>query len=257
MSTHCSIGIYTVSPHLPKEHVDHKIRALANAIHEASAERHKLRKYEMLIKNVIFDPPMMALGFAAPEPIVVMRVEFETAEQMFAFNDDTEVQRHLTVAAEEIGLRIQSSQFSVDVETRISKPAHSGLASIPIIGRLFAKKRFRVIGVHQVPADLSQEEFKNKISAFLDQACAIPVIQEKMLQLEMLPTNNVLSSKLQSQGITPPEPTILLWAESESFEHMVELMGNSELRKLAGGQGELQKGVKVFSVDVISSAGED
>ncbi|KAJ7171141.1 hypothetical protein C8R46DRAFT_1349233 [Mycena filopes] len=222
----CCIGIYTVSTSLVKEHVDHKIQALANAIHEIAAERHGLRKYEMLIKNMSFDPSMTALGLAAAQPIVVMRTEFETAEQMFAFNDDREIHKHLAAAGEDFGLRVQDSHFSVDVETRINKKTHSRLQNIPLIGRLFAKKqRFRAIGIYRLPSQSDEaQSFKNKIAAALDQACsAIPVVRERLLQLEVLSKNTGLDSQLQQQGVTPADPTVLLWAESQSLEHMVEV----------------------------------
>ncbi|KAJ7868460.1 hypothetical protein B0H13DRAFT_2281012 [Mycena leptocephala] len=122
---------------------------------------------------------------------------------------------------------------------------------------MFSKSdRFCVIGIHKVPADLSREEFVTKINAFLDKVCILPVLKEKMVKLEILSQNDVSDLHLKKKGLPTAQSTSILVAESKTVEDMLMLMGNPDLRHSAGQSGEPQKGVSVFSVDVISKIGE-
>ncbi|KAJ7775555.1 hypothetical protein B0H16DRAFT_1507864 [Mycena metata] len=114
------------------------------------------------------------------------------------------------------------------------------------------KDRFRVIGIHKVPAHLSKEEVERKVNALADKFVRIPSVQQNLLKLELLLQTKFLDDLLEKIGFAPAEPHVILVAETESLDHFTEVLKDKDVGKFLAEAKEFgfEGRASLFSVDV-------
>ncbi|KAJ7776248.1 hypothetical protein B0H16DRAFT_1506041 [Mycena metata] len=112
------------------------------------------------------------------------------------------------------------------------------------------KDRFRAIATHKVPPHLSKEKFEGKVEALVDDVVALLSAQRHLLKLELLFWNKSVEDALQSLGFPPAEPHVITVAESETLEHLAELLRDEEVQRLAENAKDLLNGASAWAADV-------
>ncbi|KAJ7018867.1 hypothetical protein C8F04DRAFT_1404654 [Mycena alexandri] len=103
------------------------------------------------------------------------------------------------------------------------------------------KHRFCAIGIH-----------KGKLEALMDKFLVLPSAQRNLSKMEILFQNKSIEDALQSAGFSPTEPHVVIVVESETLEHMTELLRDEEVQKLVENAKEFgfQKSASVWAADL-------
>ncbi|KAJ7713284.1 hypothetical protein B0H16DRAFT_1621554 [Mycena metata] len=104
------------------------------------------------------------------------------------------------------------------------------------------KDLFHAVAIHKIPPNLSKEECEGRVQGLMDDFVKLPVVQKRLVKLEM--------------NFPPPEPVVVIVGQSESKEHLRELLADAEVLEWFEGAREFhfQDNASAFAVEVVPKA---
>ncbi|KAJ7445412.1 hypothetical protein FB451DRAFT_1292782 [Mycena latifolia] len=258
----CAIGVHKVPPHLSKKDFENKIEALMDDVHALDLVRKKVLKMEMIFQNDLLDEHVKLFEFPPREPVVVIATETEvrlapcvriadgsqtssvlakTVDDLAEVLADAEVQK-LFQKAEEFGLQSGTFAFSADVVVKINR-------------NVATQNPVCITGIYKVPTHLSRDEYGAKFHAFVEKYTALPAIQKNLIRYEVWQQNDAVGDRMQDLGHPVSEPTFLVRAESETLDHVIEYLNDSQARKLVQGAKQdfgFNTTAYLFTADVVT-----
>ncbi|KAF7333199.1 hypothetical protein MVEN_02385800 [Mycena venus] len=117
-NTFSVVGVMKVPTHLTKDDFEKKVETLLDTIFELPIAKGKLIKYEMFIQTTHIDDHIPHLGLPQPQPTLVVREEWEHADQVVAVMQHAEVRKLVHAANKEFGFHLDSCWFAADVVTK-------------------------------------------------------------------------------------------------------------------------------------------
>ncbi|KAJ7443853.1 hypothetical protein FB451DRAFT_1189882 [Mycena latifolia] len=109
-----------------------------------------------------------------------------------------------------------------------------------------------LVGIFKAPPHLSKLQLENKLEAVVDTCLALPGITRGLLKYEM---NITLDDHIQALGLPAPHPTVLLRAEWETLDQVVEILSDATIQKLTTGlikELGVDMDICAFSADVVT-----
>ncbi|KAJ7205966.1 hypothetical protein GGX14DRAFT_397247 [Mycena pura] len=216
----CAIGVHKIPPHLSKKDFENTFEALMDDVLALDLVRKKVLKMEMMFQNDRLDEHVKLFEFPPREPVVVIAIETENADDLVEVLADAEVQK-LFQKTEDFGLQSATFAFSADVAPKINRNVTS------------TQKPVRIVGIYKVPTHLSRDEYGQKFHAFVEKYIALPAIQKNLVRYEVWQQNDAVGDRMM-QNLAHPvsEPTFLVRAESETLDHVIEYLNDPQARKL-------------------------
>ncbi|KAJ7776284.1 hypothetical protein B0H16DRAFT_1684185 [Mycena metata] len=98
------------------------------------------------------------------------------------------------------------------------------------------KDLFHAVAIHKIPPNLSKEECEGRVQGLMDDFVKLPVVQKRLVKLEM--------------------PVVVIVGQSESKEHLRELLADAEVLEWFEGAREFhfQDNASAFAVEVVPKA---
>ncbi|KAJ7656790.1 hypothetical protein DFH06DRAFT_1198578, partial [Mycena polygramma] len=212
---HCvsAIGIHRVAPHLSKKDFETQLEALVDGILMLRSVQAKVLKFEMIVQNDLLDEHVGLFAFPAREPAVALAIQTETTEDLEAVLGDAAVQT-LFRRVEESGVQPGNWVVPAYVTPKIE-------SSVP------ARDMVHIIGVYNVPRDVSVEEYSQKFHAFVDKYVALAAVQKNLVNYELWELRNVTTWENPA-----PHAAFVVRADSETLENVLEYLNDAEAQSL-------------------------
>ncbi|KAF7341611.1 hypothetical protein MSAN_02058500 [Mycena sanguinolenta] len=95
--------------------------------------------------------------------------------------------------------------------------------------------RLRLMGVFKSPPGVSRDEYIREFRSLIDRIVAVPLAAKHLLKYEMAVSNSNANSALAKMSVPSPEGevTVIITAEANKHEDMIELMNEPSLVQLA------------------------
>ncbi|KAJ6553705.1 hypothetical protein DFH09DRAFT_582827 [Mycena vulgaris] len=164
-------------------------------------------------QNTQMDKWMQTVGLPVPAPTVVMSVEYESLDHLADMLKDPALQK-LFAESDNFGFRQGANAFAADIITKIDAPSKPA--------------GINVICVYSCPPHLSAEQFAQKMEAVMDKITALPIAH----RFSGYSLNPAVETHLQELGYPKPEPLVVVRAEAENLDHMIEIFEHSEVARL-------------------------
>ncbi|KAK6981093.1 hypothetical protein R3P38DRAFT_455495 [Favolaschia claudopus] len=91
---------------------------------------------------------------------------------------------------------------------------------------------FYAMGIHRAPASASVPEFERLMESIVDEAMQLPLVQEKLLKVDMIFQTDKGDEHTPAFGLGTRTPAIILVIATQTLENIRELMALPEVRKL-------------------------
>ncbi|KAJ6578065.1 hypothetical protein B0H19DRAFT_1253350 [Mycena capillaripes] len=116
------------------------------------------------------------------------------------------------------------------------------------------KDAFRAMIMHKVPPHLSPKEFEAKMEALIDEAVLLPPVQKNLLKVEIIFQTDVGDEHVTKFGFPLRDPVVFVTLQSETVEHLVEVLEDAEVQKIfeKGKEFGLHSGSYGFSANVVA-----
>ncbi|KAJ7731791.1 hypothetical protein DFH07DRAFT_781111 [Mycena maculata] len=125
---------------------------------------------------------------------------------------NAEVQ-NLLEGAQDFGFHEGIGTFSADV--------------VPKIDIAGTKDRIHLVCVSLVLAEISAQQFGEKIESTIDKLAALPVVQRNTLKFTMWVQNNIIEEHIRALALPVPQLMVVLRVETENWRQLMEpLDGN-------------------------------
>ncbi|KAJ7628129.1 hypothetical protein DFH06DRAFT_723063 [Mycena polygramma] len=180
-----AIGVHKVPANSSLPEFRAKMEAFADALVALPAAQEQCLKYELMVPNDKLDSHNQALGFPAPQPVILVKVECESQQQC---TQDLEVANAISGAAE-LG---DARMFSADEITRIDQGSVADTTTW--------------VGIFKRPLNLSTGQFHKKLEGIVDVFVTLPIVQRHLLKHTVLFQNDAMASEWQSLGVSVVEP---------------------------------------------------
>ncbi|KAF7348876.1 hypothetical protein MVEN_01407700 [Mycena venus] len=108
-----------VPAHLSAEEFREKLEGIVDRFLALPIAEEKALKYSMYIPNENFSTNFRALGFPAPEPVVVVILDTDTEQSLVEMTTDSTVKTLVADAIRDLSIHLDSWIFSADVVTKI------------------------------------------------------------------------------------------------------------------------------------------
>ncbi|KAJ6498235.1 hypothetical protein DFH09DRAFT_1446916 [Mycena vulgaris] len=198
----CFIGIHKAPAHLSRTEFEAKVDALGDAIAALPVAQKNLLKLDIMSQNTQMDKWMQTVGLPVPAPTVMLKDP--ALQKLFAESDN-------------FGFRQGANAFAADIITKIDAPSKPA--------------GINVICVYSCPPHLSAEQFGQKMEALMDKITALP-IAHRFSGYSLWLQNPAVETHLQELGYPKPEPLVVVRAEAENLDHMIEIFEHSEVARL-------------------------
>ncbi|KAJ7046427.1 hypothetical protein C8F04DRAFT_1064214, partial [Mycena alexandri] len=114
-----AIGIHKVPPHLSEEQYTQKFHAFVDKLIAVPAARQNLIKYELWLSNPVLKEDFLAVGVAGSEPVIVVRAQSKTLDDMIECMRDEEFTHLMLDAGGDFGFTTAASLFNVDIVVKV------------------------------------------------------------------------------------------------------------------------------------------
>ncbi|KAJ6466099.1 hypothetical protein C8R47DRAFT_1153890 [Mycena vitilis] len=189
-----------------------------------------------MIPNDKLDSHNQALGFPAPQPVILVKVECESQKHCVQFFKDLEVANAISGAAE-FG---DACMFSVDELTRIDQGSVSDATTW--------------VGIMKRPSNLSTVQFYKKLEEeIVDQFVNLPVVQTHLLKHTLLLQNDAMAGEWHSLGVSAEDPFALIIFHGE-WDGMMEIAVHDGVKQVADEMENvnLNATLTCFSADIVT-----
>ncbi|KAJ7153936.1 hypothetical protein C8R43DRAFT_1001532 [Mycena crocata] len=214
----CFMGIHKAPAHLTREEFEAKADALGNAIAALPIAQKCLLKLDIISQNTLMDNHMKSVGLPTPAPTVVMSAEYESLDHLDALLRDPALQK-LFAEADDFDFRKNATAFAADIITKIEGPGSGTTAHT------------NVICIYHCPPNMSSHEFGKKMEDVMDRITALPIAR-LILSYTLWLQNDAVDKHLQELKYAMPQPLLVVRADTEDLERMMELFEHSEVSQL-------------------------
>ncbi|KAJ7797822.1 hypothetical protein B0H13DRAFT_1933976 [Mycena leptocephala] len=181
------IWIHPIPAQLSIQEFSAKMEAQVDSLLALSSAQNNLLRYDLIIPNNKLDSYYKAIGFPDPQPVVLGKIECESAEHCAQFLRDADAMKNISTAQEFAGASI----FSVNVVTKIDAGSADGSEGC--------------IGIFKCPPHLSRTQFhefvNNKVS---NGFVALPTVQKNIVKGEMI-QDDTIEKDVRAIGIPAAE----------------------------------------------------
>ncbi|KAF7373912.1 hypothetical protein MSAN_00603600 [Mycena sanguinolenta] len=214
--TSCFISIHRAPSHLSRTEFEAKAGALGDAIAALPIAQKNLLKLDIISQNTLMDKHMKGVGLPVPSPTVVMLAEYESLDHLAQMLKDPALQKLLT-ESDDFGFRTGATAFAADVITKVEVPG--------------ATAGTNVICIYHQPPNMSAGEFAQNMGNLMDKISA-QSIGECFTHYSLCVQNEAVDKHLQALGYPAPEPLLVVRADSENLDRMIEIFEHSEVAQL-------------------------
>ncbi|KAF8175908.1 hypothetical protein K438DRAFT_83296 [Mycena galopus ATCC 62051] len=205
-----TIAVHTAPSHLSKEEFEAKFDAFLDDLLTIPNFRRNVSKLEVLRQNDRFDEYLEPYGCIPREPMVVVRLQTESADHIISILEDPEVQQKCQ-AAESFGLLTGTRAFCADVEQIMDRDSHVAPGD-----------RVHALCIYKVPENLSPEQYGKGFSRYFDDFAALPSIQKNCVKVQKLVQNSTMDAHIHKVGYSQPEPTFIAFLELETWDNVLD-----------------------------------
>ncbi|KAJ7456017.1 hypothetical protein B0H11DRAFT_2287515 [Mycena galericulata] len=116
------------------------------------------------------------------------------------------------------------------------------------------KDRCLAFGIHEAPSHISKAEFETKMKGIASALLAVPIARENYLRFDIVLQNDVLDSGLRAQGWPVAPPAVAFIVETETYEHLAQIMSDPEYQRVVAGAAEFgfHTGACYFSATLLT-----
>ncbi|KAJ7260232.1 hypothetical protein C8J57DRAFT_485358 [Mycena rebaudengoi] len=190
-----------------------KLEAQADSLLALPSAQKNLLKYDLIIPNNKLDSYFKALGFPEPQPVVLEKIEFKSAEHCAQFLRDADAMKKISIAQEFAGASI----FSVDVVTKIDAGSADGCDAC--------------IGIFKCPPHLSRTQFLEFVDKASNGFVALPTIQKNAVKQIMWIQNDTIEKDVQAMDIPAAETVAVFVVQAPFDPNMIEVWTDDGLRQ--------------------------
>ncbi|KAJ7931763.1 hypothetical protein B0H13DRAFT_1957522 [Mycena leptocephala] len=162
------------------------------------------------------DKHIKAVGLPVPAPTVVISAEYESLDRLTEMLEDPALQK-LLAEFDDFGFRTGATAFAADVITKIDAPG--------------ATADTYLIAIYNRPPHLSAEELAQKMEGWMERISALPV-RDRLSSYSLWLQNDAVDNQLQALGYPAPEPLVVIRADTENLNRMIEIFEHSEVVQL-------------------------
>ncbi|KAJ7320974.1 hypothetical protein DFH08DRAFT_942004 [Mycena albidolilacea] len=248
------IGILKAPEGLSKKEFDTRVEALVDGILSVPVAHQNVHKVELMFQNPSMDEHLKKFELPASPPMVTIVVETEISivdyakskDHLLAPINDTEI-RELFAPAAGLGFH-RIASFSAEVSTLVDSDSPP------------TQHTHRAAGFFKLPPQLSVAQWKQQTAALVDELSALPALHKFWTKFQVWWQNTEFHPHSESLGLTPPEPTVILYGESETVEHMADFSKDPGIIKVisnANNDFGLNIEAHCGSVDVVTKVYAD
>ncbi|KAJ7438766.1 hypothetical protein FB451DRAFT_1570159 [Mycena latifolia] len=212
----CFIGIHKAPPNLSRTEFEAKVNALGDAIAALPIAQENLFKLDIIFQNTLMDDGMKSVGLPTPAPTVVMSAEYKSLDHLAEMMQDPSM-KELLAKADDFGFRKAANAFAADVITKVHTPE--------------VTPGTNVICVYHCPPHLSADEFAKKMEGVMDDIIALP-IRDCFSSYTLWVQNATVEKHLQELGYPAPEDLVVVRAEAENLDRMIEIFNHPEVGRV-------------------------
>ncbi|KAJ7659317.1 hypothetical protein DFH06DRAFT_1327142 [Mycena polygramma] len=230
-----AIGIHKVPAHLSLNEFRAKMEASADALVALPAAQKNCLKYDLMVPTDKLDSHNKALGFPAPQPVILVKVECETQEQCTQFLKDVEVANAISGVAK-LG---DTSMFSTEEHI----PIDNGSTADALTW----------VGIFRCPAALSTAQFYDKAKENEGIFAALPISQKHILKLTLLFQNDAIANDLQLLGVSTTGSIVVAMIHGR-WDGLLEIASHQGVKQFADElvKADLSANATCFSVDIVT-----
>ncbi|KAJ7677056.1 hypothetical protein DFH06DRAFT_617678 [Mycena polygramma] len=212
------VFIHEVPQHLSTEDFERKLEALVDCAVALPAFQDNLLKVEMLFQNDKLDAHVGAYGFGPRQEMVLVAMQSETAEHLFAVLSDPEV-RSVFEKGKEFSLHGVSCGLAADILPKIDKPSPPGCTHF--------------VCVYKAPTRVvSKQQHDHTMDEFLTALVALPGLEKNFVNFEVWRNNEALDDHIRAFGYSAAGTTFVLRADTESMDNALEILTDPEGQKM-------------------------
>ncbi|KAJ6554665.1 hypothetical protein B0H19DRAFT_1072026 [Mycena capillaripes] len=260
------IAILKAPEGLSKREFDTRVEALVELILSVPVAHQNVQKVELMFQNPAMDERLKEFDLPASPPMVTIIVETESKDHLLVPINDTEI-RELFAPAVGLGFH-RTSSFSAEAFTLVDSNSPP------------TQHTHRAAGFFKLPPQLSIEQWKQQTAALVDELSALPALHKCWTKSQVVHSilmrqayirlkhsfilqwwqNLEFHPHSESLGLPPPEPTVILYGESETVKHMTDFSKDPGILKLvlnANNDFGLNIEAHCGSVDVITKSQSD
>jgi len=204
---------HPIPAHLSIQEFSAKMEAQADSLLALPSAQKNLLKYDLMIPNNKLDSYLKALGFPEPQPVVLGKIECESAEHCAQFLRDTDAMKKISTAPEFAG----ASMFSADVVTKIDAGSADGCDAC--------------IGIFKCPPQLSRTQFHEFVDKASNGLVALPTMQKNAVKQTMWIQNDTIEEDVQAMGIPAAETVAVFMIQAPFDPNMIEVWTDDGLRQ--------------------------
>ncbi|KAJ6514465.1 hypothetical protein C8R47DRAFT_572400 [Mycena vitilis] len=248
-----AIGIHRVPPHLSKKDFETKLEALVEGILIFPSVQAKVLKFEMIVQNDVLDEHVGLFAFPAREPAVAIAIRTKTTEDLEAVRFPLRVFAAPKIFPTQVlGDAAVQALFRKAEESGV-RPGHWLVPSYvtrKIESSVPAQDMVHIIGVYNVPPDVSVEEYSQKFHVFVDKYVALAAVQKNLVNYDLWELRSA------TNGEDPaPHAAFVVRANSETLQNTLEYLNDAEAQSLvqkAKQDFEFNTSAWLFTADVAS-----
>ncbi|KAJ7628829.1 hypothetical protein FB45DRAFT_1028895 [Roridomyces roridus] len=109
----------------------------------------------------------------------------------------------------------------------------------------YRKDRVHWISIHNKLPNVTVDDFKGRRELLVKEHINIPVVQENLVKLDFIISNNMLDDYIKAAGLPAPSPVILLSGECATRDHVVQITDDPGVQALVQQFPELRPGRNV------------
>ncbi|KAF7334702.1 hypothetical protein MVEN_02300900 [Mycena venus] len=231
-----AIWSHPIPAHLSIQEFSAKIEAQADSLLALPSAKKNLLKYDLIIPNNKLDSYFKALGFPEPQPVVLEKIECESAEHCAQFLRDADAMKKISTAQEFAG----ASMFSVDVVRKIDAGSAAGCDAC--------------IGIFKCPPHLSRTQFHEFVDKASNGFVALPTMQKNAVKQTMWIQNDTIEKDVQAMGILAAEIVAIFMVQAPFDPNMIEVWTDDGLRQHFAGvdKAATNEYSNRFSADIVN-----
>ncbi|KAJ7174764.1 hypothetical protein C8R46DRAFT_1189432 [Mycena filopes] len=219
------IVVREVPVHLSKDVFESKIKTVLESLMTIPICKKNYVTFDLILETPLLNADIRALGFPEARPQVIAFIECETADQFTEIFSDPEFAKVLAQGEEEFGFCTTASALFFDGVVTLDRPAGADLTTL--------------VGMFNIPAGFSHQEFLRKIEDRVNRFIALPICQKVLVKHSMFLPSTVgenlqgADGMLRAVGLPPPAPSAVGILKFESMNAVSEFLADPDTKKFA------------------------
>ncbi|KAF8184584.1 hypothetical protein K438DRAFT_1974371 [Mycena galopus ATCC 62051] len=216
------LGIFKAPEHLSQTEFETQLVALADMFLALPVVQRCLLRWDTIRRTDGYDEHVQSLGFAKSEPTIIFKGVYKSYDHMIEIFQDAEVQNYFTGAAAPVLHPPTTCGFLAELTTWFEDRSRTN--------------NVHTTAIFKTPAHLSKDQFQTQMQALISGLVALPATKTNLGKLDVCVQTE--GTDVQSIGFSVPESTIVLHADAENWETMLEFTRDAEVQELLAQSGQ-------------------